>query len=235
MRPQINRINPLNFVFKISPTMKVHIADDHKLVVEGYSILLENNNINVVGTSANGQQVIDWFQTNNADVLILDISMPVKNGIEVVAYFKNYQPELKIIIVSEYLKLTFIEQTIGNGARAYISKAFAAASIIDAIHKVYDGEYFFSLDIQEFLINTSLSFKQDQESNSAIIILEKSLSQQEINILLMHAKKYNSSEISVKLKISESTVRSYIARIKDKLNLNPEKGHRERIKYLKSN
>ena len=215
--------------------MKVHITDDHKLVVEGYRVLLENNNINVVGTSTNGQQVIDWFQTNNADVLILDISMPVKNGIEVVAYFKNYQPELKIIIVSEYLKLTFIEQTIGNGARAYISKSFAAASIIDAIHKVYDGEYFFSLDIQEFLINNSLSFKQDQESNSAIIILEKSLSQQEINILLMHAKKYNSTEISEKLKISESTVRSYIARIKDKLNLNPEKGHKERIKYLKSN
>jgi DNA-binding NarL/FixJ family response regulator len=215
--------------------MKVHITDDHKLVVEGYRVLLENNNINVVGSSTNGQQVIDWFQTNNADVLILDISMPVKNGIEVVAYFKNYQPELKIIIVSEYLKLTFIEQTIGNGAWGYVSKSFAAASIIDAIHKVYDGEYFFSLDIQEFLINTSLSFKQDQESNSAIIILEKSLSQQEINILLMHVKKYNSIKISEKLKISESTVRSYIARIKDKLNLNPEKGHKERIKYLKSN
>ncbi len=148
--------------------------------------------------------------------------------------FKKHKPDLKIIIVSEYLKLIYIEQTI-NGARAYISKAFAAVSIVNAIHKVYDGEYFFSLDIQEFLINTSLSFKQDQESNSTIIILEKSLSQQEINILLMHAKKYNSSEISVKLKISESTVRSYIARIKDKLNLNPEKGQKERIKYLKSN
>ena len=124
---------------------------------------------------------------------------------------------------------------MGNGASGYISKSFAAATIIDALHQVYNGGVYFSLDIQELLIDKCLSFKQDVDRDCVTILLEKKLSKQEMNILLMHAKKYNSSEISEKLKISESTVRSYISRIKDKLNLNPEKGQKERIKYLKSN
>ena len=102
--------------------MTVHIADNHKLIVDGFSTLLKNNNINVVGSSNNGLEVINWFQKNKADILILDISMPLRNGIEVVEYFKSNNLDQKIIIVSEYLNLIFLQKTIGNGASGYISK-----------------------------------------------------------------------------------------------------------------
>ena len=215
--------------------MNVHIADNHKLIVDGFSTLLKNNNINVVGSSNNGLEVINWFQKNKADILILDISMPLRNGIEVVEYFKSNNLDQKIIIVSEYLNLIFLKKTIGNGASGYISKTFAAATIIDALHKVYNGGIYFSLDIQELLIDKCLSFKQDGDRDFATILLEKKLSKQEMNILLMHSEKYNSTEISEKLKISKSTIRTYIARIKEKLNSNPKEGYLDRLAYLKQN
>ncbi|MDB0602306.1 response regulator transcription factor [Tenacibaculum maritimum] len=213
--------------------MNIHIADDYQLIIDGFRALLINDNINVVGTSCNGIELISWLKTNKADIVILDISMPLKNGIEVIDYLKENGINQKVIIVSGYLQLDFIKSTVGNGAKGFVSKQFAAISIVEALHKVYDGETYFSTDVQELLIQECLNFENNPNSEFSTSMLEKSLSKQEISILLLHAQKYNSKEISDELKISQSTIRSYRTRIREKLNISEVTGFSKRLAFLK--
>lgn len=213
--------------------MTVHIADDNQIIIEGFKALFDINNINLVGTSNNGVELINWLKNNSTDIVILDISMPLKNGIEVLEYFNTNKINQKVIIVSEYLELEFIRKTIGNGALGYVSKQFAAVDIIKALTVVDNGGTFFSTDVQEFLIKECLSFHANSNNEFATSMLEKSLSKQELKILLLHAQEYSSQKISEELSISKSTVRSYKTRMREKVNLEPKKGLELRLKYIK--
>ncbi|WP_299125748.1 response regulator transcription factor [uncultured Tenacibaculum sp.] len=214
--------------------MDVHIADDSQIIIEGFKSLLLQYNINIVGTSNNGLEVIEWLKNNTADVVILDISMPLKNGIEVVEYLNENKIDQKVIIVSGFLQFDFIRNTVGKGAQGFVSKQFASLNIIDALNVVYNGGTYFSIDVQELLIKECLNFDQNSNSEFASYMLGKSLSKQEMNILLLHAKNYNSSEISEELNIKKSTIRTYTARIRDKLNLDSKIGWQQRLKQFKN-
>ena len=92
--------------------MRVHIADDHDLILQGFEVLLKAHGINVVGTSINGTKLLNWFKSNECDVLILDISMPEINGIEVLKILKKSNIFVKTIIVSAYDNDSFIYESI---------------------------------------------------------------------------------------------------------------------------
>ena len=213
--------------------MNVHVAEDFGLIIDGFKSILKNEGIDVVGTSTNGLELIPWLQSNKADIVILDITMPVMNGIEVVEYFKENNIDQKVIIVSSFLDLEFIRSTVGNGAKGYISKTFVAFNIIEALHKVYNGETFFSTDVQELLIKECLKSNSPSNNEFANSMLEKNLSKQELQILLMHAQEYSPQEISSELKISLSTIRSYRNRIRNKLNLSEIIGFPKRLELIK--
>jgi DNA-binding NarL/FixJ family response regulator len=213
--------------------MTVHIADDHKIIIEGFVAILLNKKIDIVGTSGNGHELIEWLKKNDADIIILDISMPIKNGIEVLEYFKENNIIQKVIIVSTYVQLEFIRATLGNGAQGFISKALAGSCIAEALRKVDKGETYFSTDVQELLIRECLSFRSNANSDFATSMLEKSLSKQEINILLLHAQNLSSQEISEELKITKSTIRSYKTRIREKLNIPEIIGISKRLAFIK--
>ncbi|CAA0150924.1 response regulator transcription factor [Tenacibaculum maritimum] len=214
--------------------MTVHVADDNQIIVEGFKALFSKYNINVLGHSNNGVDLINWLSVNTVDIVILDISMPQKNGIEVINYLNNNNIKQKVIVVSAYIELQFIKDTVGNGALGYISKQFASSDIINALEIVSKGGAYFSTDVQEYLIKECLNFNTNSNSQFATAMLEKSLSPQEMKILLLHAQKYSSEDISEQLSIAKSTVRSYRDRIRNKLNLTPKKGLELRLKYLKS-
>ena len=213
--------------------MKVHIADDHRIIIEGFESILQFENIEIVGTSKNGDELINWLDKNEVDIIILDISMPQKNGIEVLEYFFKNNIYHKVIIVSGYLRLNYIRETIGKGAKGFISKEFAGVCIVEALEKVYKGETYFSTDIQEILIKECLCFEDNPNKDFATSMLEKSLSKQEINILLLHAQEKSSQEISEELEISKSTIRTYRNRIREKLNIPEAIGFSKRLAFIK--
>ncbi|CAA0142446.1 response regulator [Tenacibaculum maritimum] len=178
--------------------MTVHIADDCSLIADGFESLFkatQNTSIKIIGRSSNGEELIEWLHDNIVDIVILDIDMPKKNGIEVLQYLKKYAIAQKVIVVSEYLLLDFIKKTMDNGAEGYISKQFAYANILEGLEEVYKGNTYLSTDVQELLVQEYLNFYQGSNSEFARLILGKSLSKQKIRELLLHAKRYDSVEI----------------------------------------
>ena len=119
--------------------IQVHVADDHKILIEGLMAIIEtDDNIEVIGFSLTGQEVIDWFNVkkNKADVLVLDITMPVLDGIEVLRQFKKLKITQNIIILSSYDDIKIVEEILKLGCSGYITKNNAGEHILDAIKAV---------------------------------------------------------------------------------------------------
>ncbi|MDB0610871.1 response regulator transcription factor, partial [Tenacibaculum maritimum] len=89
--------------------MKVYLVDDHPVVIEGYKVLLEAHGIKVVGASSDGYGLIDWLDQNFCDVLILDISMPCFNGLDVLKYLSEKNSRIKTIVVTSYCDAAVIQ------------------------------------------------------------------------------------------------------------------------------
>ncbi len=214
--------------------MNIHIADDHSLVLEGFKNFLGTNGINVVGTSLNGDELINWLEHNKADVIVMDLSMPGKNGIEVLKYFKENNIEQNVIVVSAYLRMDFLMETIEYGGKGYILKEEAIECIIPAIYKVYEGETFYSEKVKEMLIEEHL-LPNSKACIPARTLLTQTLSHQELKVLEMYVNNYSSDEIEEELQISKSTIRTYTSRMREKFNIKTTIGLAMRFAFLKNN
>ena len=103
--------------------IKVHIADDHQILIDGiYAVLSSEENIEVVGSSLNGEDVLKWFASNEADILILDINMPIVDGIEVLQSFIKIGFQQKTIILSSYDDIKLIKEVLKIGAKGFLAK-----------------------------------------------------------------------------------------------------------------
>ena len=103
--------------------IRVLIADDHQVLLDGLNTLLDSvEDLAVVGTVQNGQEVIDFVSENEVDVILLDINMPVLNGIETCKILSKEYPSVKVLALSMYEKASFIQQMLKNGALGYILK-----------------------------------------------------------------------------------------------------------------
>jgi DNA-binding NarL/FixJ family response regulator len=125
--------------FTVSKTImknkiKIHLADDHQVLIDGLSNLLQTvSNFEVVGNSLDGTPIYNSIMENKADILILDISMPQKDGIEVLQEFSKNESECKVIILSSYDDLKIIKEVMKFGAKGYLTKKCAGKNIIEAI------------------------------------------------------------------------------------------------------
>ncbi len=214
--------------------MKVYIADNHKLIIEGMKALFASYNIEVEGSSKNGLEVIKWREKNEADILILDVSMPILNGIDVLKHFKKKKIRQKTLIVSTYNDYHFINDAMKNGAMGYILKT-ETNILVDALKKIYKGEKYLSENATEVILNKNIKTNNNIEKTDTRILLndlihnhENKLSDKEKMILELLAKKYSSEEIQKKLSIKGSTLRTYTSRIRDKFNI---KTTEDLIKY----
>ena len=133
--------------------ISVHIADDHKILIEGIIAVINTDEfIEVEGYSLTGKQVIEWIKSNSADILILDINMPEYDGIEVLRYFKQKKITQKAIILSSYDDVKLVQEMINLGANGFLSKDSAGLHIIEAIHAVHKGDQYFSDAIKNNLL-----------------------------------------------------------------------------------
>ena len=200
-------------------TIKVHIADDHKILIEGIIAVINTDNcIEVEGYSLTGKQVIDWIKSNSADILILDINMPEYDGIEVLKFIRQKKITQKVIILSSYDDVKLVQEVINLGANGFLSKDSAGLHIIEAINAVHKGDQYFSDAIKNNLIKlyTGENVKLGNRPESTIL---NSLTPREIEVLKLITDEYSSPEIADKLNISQSTVDTYRKSLLKKTNV----------------
>ncbi|SFS59111.1 two component transcriptional regulator, LuxR family [Lutibacter maritimus] len=206
---------------KIMKKIKVYIADDHQILIDGIiAVLSSEENIEVVGFSLNGEDVLKWFKTNTADVLILDINMPKVDGIAVLQNFFNNNFQQKVIVLSSYDDVKLIKEVLKIGALGFLAKKCAGENIVEAINKVNNGEQYFEKSIQQKLLDTFNTHKStSKEFVSQDGSFFSSLTPRELDVLQLIAKQYNTKEISDQLHISVNTVETHRKNLISKLNV----------------
>ncbi len=189
--------------------ISVHIADDHQILIDGVKAVLNlETNMEVVGFSLNGLQVIEWFDKNNADVLVLDINMPEMDGIGVLNSLKNNKNKPGIIILSSYDDVKLVKEVLQMGAQGFVPKKSAGEHIVNAVNRVALGQQYFTDDVKEKMMQTLLS-GQAKDDGSQDGVLISSLTKREVEILKYVAQQYSTREIAEELHISESTVETH--------------------------
>ena len=199
--------------------ISVHIADDHKILIEGIIAVINTDEfIEVEGYSLTGKQVIEWIKSNSADILILDINMPEYDGIEVLKFFKQKKITQKVIILSSYDDVKLVQEMINLGANGFLSKDSAGLHIIEAIHAVYKGDQYFSDAIKNNLLKlyTGKNVKSGVRPESTIL---NSLTPREVEVLKLITNEHSSTEIAGILNISQSTVDTYRKSLLKKTNV----------------
>lgn len=199
----------------------VHVADDHKILIEGIiAVINTDKEIEIKGYSLTGQEVIDWFSKNGnaADVLILDITMPVLDGFDVLKHFKKKKIDQKVIILSSYDDLKIVQEVLNLGCKGYISKNSAGEHIVNAIKAVARGEQYFSTDIQSMLLK-SISGQMVPQGEMPDKFLLDSLTERELDVLKLITKEYSTIEMADLMNLSTNTVETYRKSLLKKLNV----------------
>lgn len=197
-------------------SIRVLLAEDHTILRKGLCSLLENEfGIEVVGESENGREAIEKTELLKPDVLVLDISMPLLNGIEVTRKLIKKFPDLKILVLTMHTSDEFVFEVLNAGAKGYVIKKAAPDELVSAIHAVSLGQSYFSPEISKMLLDRMVDTGMMQDESIAF----KNLSDREREVLQLVAEGHSSREISEMLFISIKTVENHRASIMEKLGL----------------
>ena len=194
---------------------RILIVDDNKDVLYGLKIILELENFEVAGLCTNAKEAIEFLEKRYADVVLMDIRMPVMDGIEGTFNIKVRFPNVRVIILTTFCEEDYIKKSLSFGADGYILKSSDAQHIIDTIYAVLDGKVVIDREIALFISNT---LKKETSSFPSDVNVRKSeLTERELDIVKLIAQGYSNKEIANLLFISEGTVRNYISSILQKL------------------
>ncbi|MBK8610119.1 MAG: response regulator transcription factor [Chitinophagaceae bacterium] len=189
--------------------IKVFIVDDHQLVIEGIiSFLQKEKNMQVAGYATTAMACLDYFKTNTADVILMDINLPDMNGMDLCKLIKTNYTGISVIALSTNSQGSYITQIIENGASGYLLKNADKEEIIEAILSVENGKTYFSFEAGRI-------YKATTEKKSGLPVLSK----REKEILKLIAEGFTNSEISKKLFISIDTVDTHRKNLYTKLNV----------------
>ncbi|WP_276380994.1 response regulator transcription factor [Flavobacterium sp. H4147] len=188
------------------------IADDHTMFLQGIISLLEQEpNIIVVDKAVNGIEALEIIKKGVVDFIILDISMPEMDGIELSKILKKQHPDVKILIVSTHSNVMIVSRLIRIGVNGYLLKNAAKEELLKAINTIAQGENYFAEELEEkYLTNSSRIEKQVSNLTE--------LSSREKEILVLIAQEYNTAEIAEKTFISLNTVNTHRRNLLSKLN-----------------
>jgi DNA-binding NarL/FixJ family response regulator len=209
------------------PAIRIFLVDDHQLVRDGIkALLMSTNDIDILGEASTGRECFEKIAVTPPDILILDISLPDTNGIEITRRITAEYPGMRVLILSMYTNEDFIFNSVKAGAKGYLPKNTSREELLSAIHAIYDGEEFFSDSISRIMLKSYVRKAKEDDviSQSGPI----PLTTREIEILKLFAEGFINKEISDHLVISIRTVETHKNHIMKKLEL---KSTVELIKY----
>jgi len=190
------------------------IADDHQLITDCISKILETEKmIGEIHTARNGQEAVDKVLTNDIDCVIIDINMPVLNGLEATKLIKQQKPSVKVIVVSMLSDAAIVSKMMKAGADVFINKDTGKTELLKAIAKAMQGEKYISPEISNNLI-THLTDRRVQTADN-----EKKLTPRELEIIRLIAEGLTNHEIAGKLFLSNVTVDTHRKNMLAKLHL----------------
>ncbi|WP_236977822.1 response regulator transcription factor [Membranihabitans maritimus] len=202
--------------------IQVVLADDHILVRDGIKALLEDEkDIDVVAEASDGLEAMEVMSKISADVLIADIRMPGKTGIEVISSLKNSGAPVHTLVLSMHDSEEYVLQSIDAGADGYLLKGSSKEEFIKAIHTVHSGSKYFSGDISAILLKNYNSPPQQQEPKEEEKSLreEFGITKRENEILSHILDGKNNKEIATELKISKRTAEVHRFNLMKKLDV----------------
>ncbi|MBT8234540.1 MAG: response regulator transcription factor [Saprospiraceae bacterium] len=189
--------------------IKILIADDHKVLLDGFKSLFENiNDIEVVATAKNGVEVLDLLKSTEVDVVLMDINMPILNGVETCKKIKKLYPKIKVVALSMYKEVSYVKRMKAYGASAYLLKDDSSNEIIKAIYEVYDGGQYFSKQLKDLLFNNVLS------DDLGVVTLTR----REKEVIQLISEGLSNKEIGQKLILSTHTIDSHRKNLLAKFN-----------------
>jgi DNA-binding NarL/FixJ family response regulator len=197
---------------------KVLLIDDHPLFRAGVKSLLETNaTFEVVGEAGTAREGLESARKLRPELVILDISLPDQNGLEVARQLRGLFPDIRILIVSMHAKIDYITESFRAGALGYVIKESAADRLVQGLEAVSRGEYFLDSALSHKVVEKILKFP----TKEAGMTDEKygTLTPREEQVLRLLAEGKNPKEIGEKLYISPKTVENHRANIMEKLNL----------------
>lgn len=188
------------------------IADDHTMFLEGIvSLLGQESEINSIKKANNGIEALNIIKTAAVDLVILDISMPEMDGIELTKILKKNYPKIKILVVSTHSNVNIISRLIRIGVNGYLLKNAEKSELLTAIHSIMAGNNYFSEETEEKYSHNQLKIEKQ-----ALNLTELSSREKEILVLIAH--EYNTAEIAEKTFISLNTVNTHRRNLLSKLN-----------------
>ena len=194
-------------------SIKVMIADDHVLMREGIKQLLEfDGSIEVIAQAGDGVECLDLLKTNHPDVLLLDINMPKKNGLEVLRVLKDRKSKVKVLVLTVHNETEYLMKAVDIGIDGYVLKDSESSELKKAIFAIVDGETY----IQPSLIPALNSKMIEKDKDGAKIDL---LTRRELEVLKLLAVGMYNKEVAEKLDISERTVKNHVSNIFKKIEV----------------
>jgi len=196
--------------------INVIIADDHQMFIDGIkSLLINEPDITIVGEALNGKQVLEQLAIVSCDLILMDINMPVMDGIEATSKVREHHPQVKVLILSMFNEKEMITRILEAGAAGYVLKNTGKAELIRAIHQVVDGSSFFSNAVTDTIMSSLRPGAKDEEEDE----LEIPLTRREMDVLKLIVHESTTAEIAEQLHISPHTVESHRKNLLSKLQV----------------
>jgi DNA-binding NarL/FixJ family response regulator len=215
--------------------LKIFIADDQTLMREGLQIIIDlEEDMEVIGTAGNGQEALDQIRKISPDIVLMDVKMPVMDGIECTKQLKKEFPSMIILILTTFPDEKFIIEGLGLGANGFLIKGINYENLITSIRKAAQGQLMIPAEVasklaaklHEFYSTNSFEGKLKELKDKNIHLTDR-----ENDIVKLLAEGLSNRLIANRLFLSEGTVKNYISEIYQKLNV---KNRQEAIQFIKN-
>ncbi|NPC56981.1 response regulator [Caenimonas soli] len=192
--------------------IRIAIADDHAIVREGLKrIVAADVGLQIVDEAGDGTEVMRLVRERDFDVLVLDLSMPGRSGMELIKLVKAEKPKLRILVLSMHQELQYAVRAIKSGASGYLTKESAPALLVQAIHKIAGGGAFITAEVAEQLALGAMP--------GAAAAAHESLSAREFEVFRLLAAGVSVTDIATRLNLSVKTVSTHKANLMQKMGL----------------
>ncbi|HYL13504.1 MAG TPA: response regulator transcription factor [Terriglobales bacterium] len=189
---------------------RILLADDHALIRQGLKALLEKQEFQVVGEASDGQEILRSIEKTRPDVAIIDISMPVLNGVDAARELKKSSPNTKVILLTQHDEDQYVTEALRVGVNGYVLKSQAADDLVHAIHEVCRGSVYLSPNISRAVVDAYLSKTS---------VPTDPLSGRERQVLQLVSEGKSTKDVATHLGISVKTAESHRARLMKKLDI----------------